>query len=333
MTTLLIMLAGVGTGRFFPAGQKAKNELLQLFCTLLLIFSMGASLGQRQGFFSELAVLGTQSFLFFLIPAAFSIAAVYFLTSRLMGRRAETTAEISRRTDRRMDGETNAENGREMGRRMDGETDRQTGREKRKGDPMMFLALGALLSGMGCGAVPAAALFLEPLISRAQWILWLLMFSVGISVGLHKGILNKIRESHIKIFVIPFGIIAGSLMGGALCGLLLRYPVNEAVSIAGGLGWYSLAGVSISSLAGARIGSIAFLSNLLREISSFFMIPWIARHLNAYTCIAPAAATSEDTTLPMLIRYTNEETVVLAVLNGIICSAFVPVLLSFCYSF
>ena len=60
---------------------------------------------------------------------------------------------------------------------------------------------------------------------------------------------------------------------------------------------------------------------------------FLARYLNAYTCIAPAGATSEDTTLPMLIRYTNEETVVFAVLNGIICSTFVPVLLSFCYSF
>ena len=69
----------------------------------------------------------------------------------------------------------------------------------------------------------------------------------------------------------------------------------------------------------------------MREIGSFFAIPLIARHLNSYTCIAPAAATSEDTTLPMLVRYTSEETVVFAVLNGILCSALVPVLISlFC---
>ena len=69
----------------------------------------------------------------------------------------------------------------------------------------------------------------------------------------------------------------------------------------------------------------------MREIGAFFMIPYISRHFNACTCIAPAAATSEDTTLPMLIRYTNEETVVLSVFNGIICSAAVPVLISLCY--
>ena len=97
------------------------------------------------------------------------------------------------------------------------------------------------------------------------------------------------------------------------------------------LGINGLAGVTIGNLAGARLGSIAFLSNLMREIGALFMIPYLSRHFNSYTCIAPAAATSEDTTLPMMIRYTNEETVVLSVLNGMICSTFVPVLISLCY--
>ena len=73
--------------------------------------------------------------------------------------------------------------------------------------------------------------------------------------------------------------------------------------------------------------------DLMREIFSFFTIPWISRHLNFYSCIAPAGATSEDTTLPMMIRYTNEETVVISVFNGVICSAAVPVLIAFCYHF
>ena len=31
------------------------------------------------------------------------------------------------------------------------------------------------------------------------------MFLVGISIGLNKGIVSKIREYHIRIFVIPSG--------------------------------------------------------------------------------------------------------------------------------
>lgn len=40
MTTLVFMILGFVAGRFFPARHKTKNERVQLFCTLLLIFSM-----------------------------------------------------------------------------------------------------------------------------------------------------------------------------------------------------------------------------------------------------------------------------------------------------
>lgn len=157
------------------------------------------------------------------------------------------------------------------------------------------------------------------------------MLSVGVSVGMRRGLLAILRHYHVKILVIPAGIIAGSLLGGLLCAFLVDWPVNEALSVAGGLGWYSLAGVAITQLAGPELGSIAFLASLLRELLSFFLIPFLARGLNGWTAIAPAAATSEDTTLPMLIRYTNEETAVFAVVNGILCSAAVPVIIALCY--
>ena len=97
------------------------------------------------------------------------------------------------------------------------------------------------------------------------------------------------------------------------------------------VGWYSLAGATISQMGGAELGSIAFMSNLMREIFSFVLIPLLAVKLNYYTCIASAGATSEDTTLPVMLKYTNEETVVLSVFNGVICSFFVPLLIPFCF--
>lgn len=304
MVTLGIMILGFLVGRVFPARHKAKNERVQLFFTLLLIFTMGVSLGQRDGFFSELLDLGLRSFLFFLIPTLLSIAVVYPLTRRFMAGPEKASDPCP---------------------------DAPRAPASPKGDPMVLMALGSLIAGIFCGAFPAAADFLQPLTDHSDILLYLLMFSVGISVGLHRGLLSRLRRNLLKTLIIPLGIIIGSLAGGALCGVLLHFPLNQSVSIAGGMGWYSLAGVTIGNLAGASLGSIAFLSNLMREIGAFFMIPFLSRRCNAYTCIAPAAATSEDTTLPMLIRYTNEETVVFAVLNGIICSAVVPVIISFCY--
>lgn len=305
MDTILVMAAGVVVGRFFPAKYRKQNEWVQLACTLLLIFSMGLGLGQQPDFFSDLAALGLSSLLFFLLPTAGSVAAVWLLTRR--------------------------RGGPAHGRPSPAAQPESSAPRPRVGDPMMFFALGAVGLGLVCGAVSPLAAALAPVRDGAQWILYLLMFCVGISVGGQRGVLASLRRHSAQILLVPLGVIVGSLAGGGLCGLLLRMPLREALSIGGGLGWYSLAGVSVSSAAGVAAGSIAFLSNLLREIGAFLLIPLVARRLNACACIAVAGATSEDTTLPMILRYTDGETAVLSVLNGVICSAFVPVLLSLCY--
>lgn len=63
---------------------KKKNEYLSLFCTFILIFSMGVMLGKKDHFFEELSSLGLTSFLFFLIPTVLSIGLVYWLTRVFM---------------------------------------------------------------------------------------------------------------------------------------------------------------------------------------------------------------------------------------------------------
>ena len=197
---------------------------------------------------------------------------------------------------------------------------------------MVLLALAALVLGAVWGSFGPAGTPLDLISDNSDLILYALMFFVGISIGLNKTILQKIREYHIKVFIIPFGIVVGSVAAGVVCGLLTGVGARNGAAIAGGMGWYSLAGIMLTEMAGAQMGSVAFLSNLMREMLSFFSIPWISRHLNYYSCIAPAGATSEDTTLSMMVRYTSEEVVVMSVFNGIICSAVVPVLIRLCYS-
>ena len=197
---------------------------------------------------------------------------------------------------------------------------------------IVILTFLALVLGLLCGLSGTDAAIVQFISRHSDMILYILMFSVGISIGMHNGILKKIRQYHLKILIIPLGITAGSILGGILCALLLKLPVTQGAAVASGMGWYSLAGVTISRLGGAELGSIAFMSNLMREFFSFFLIPITASKLNYCTCIAPAAATSEDTTLPVLLKYTNEETVVLAVLNGVLCSFFVPVLITFFFN-
>ena len=298
---LVVMCVGVLVGAtVFPDSLKKANAACTLAATGLLIFSMGAMLGGRDGFLDELASLGAASLAFAVLPIACSIVAVYLLSRAFMSdiarRHAEDAAHVAARESVDADG----------------------------GEPTMIaIAVGALVLGVAAGLAPVSLPPVDALVAHSDWVLFALMFLVGISVGGSKGLIGKIKQYHVRVLIV--GSIAGGLLAALLCGFSL--PVGGA--IASGLGWYSLSGVMLTGIAGAEVGSVTFLANLLRELISFFTIPWIARHLNYPTCIAPAGATSEDTTLPMMIRCTNSETVVLSVVNGVICSALVPVLIEF----
>ena len=145
MLILGIMCLGIFIGsRFFPAAQKEKNEALQLFCTLILIFSMGIGLGQWEGFLEELMRLGLQSFLFCLIPTVLSILFVQFLARRFMVCKGRETATRGSRDQAEAVSETEP-----------------------KGAPggtdfMVFFALGALLAGDVRGVAACLANNLAP---------------------------------------------------------------------------------------------------------------------------------------------------------------------------
>ncbi|MBC8542892.1 MAG: lysine exporter LysO family protein [Clostridia bacterium] len=196
---------------------------------------------------------------------------------------------------------------------------------------MVIAAIVSLILGVVCGQW----LFSPDLVSLfgpiSEYTLYILMFAVGISVGANKQVFRRLRQYHVKILIIPAGIVVGTVLAGFLCYLIVDMPLRDCLAVVCGLGWYSLSGVLLTNLAGATLGTMAFFSNLLREILSFLTIPFIAKHLNHYTAIAPAAATSEDTTLPLLMRCTSEDVAVMAVVNGVVCSALVPVILNLLY--
>ncbi|MGL6174177.1 MAG: lysine exporter LysO family protein [Cellulosilyticaceae bacterium] len=197
---------------------------------------------------------------------------------------------------------------------------------------MIIAVIISLILGVVCGQWLLTPNSIQIFSGISDIALVVLMFAVGISVGANKEVFSKLKQYNLKILIIPTGIIIGSIIGGVVCAMLMGMSLNESVAITSGLGWYSLSGVLLTDLAGADVGTVAFLANLFREILAFMMIPLIAKYFNHYTAIAPAAATSEDTTLPVLIKYTSEDVVVMAVINGVVCSTMVPILINTFYN-
>ncbi len=196
---------------------------------------------------------------------------------------------------------------------------------------MIIAAVVCLIFGVACGQLIFLPKTVEFFSQIADYALILLMFSVGISVGENKLLFRKMREYNVRVLVIPVGIVVGSLLGGIAGSIALQMPLRESLCISAGMGWYSLSGVLLTDLISAEIGTIAFLSNILREILTFLLIPVLAKYLNGYTAIAPAGATSSDTSLSILMKYTDEEVAMMAVINGVLCTSLIPILINFLY--
>ena len=196
---------------------------------------------------------------------------------------------------------------------------------------MIIAALGSLALGLLCGLFvfpPEVIAVMDTVMSYA---LAVLIFSVGIEVGTNKTVFRKIREYNVRIRVIPFGVAAASIAGAVLVGLLFGMPVNESAAIGSGFGFYSISAVIMRELGGAQLGTIAFLTHMLHEVLAFLVIPFAARHFGRYTAVAAGGATAMDTTLPAIARATDEETVLMAVISGVVLTGLAPVLMPLMY--
>ena len=96
---------------------------------------------------------------------------------------------------------------------------------------IVFLTILSLVSGLVYGYFDVESSFISAITQNTHIVLYILMFSVGISIGMYDGIVQKIREYHIKIFIIPIGIIIGSLLGGIICSMIVKMPVGHGTAI------------------------------------------------------------------------------------------------------
>jgi len=157
--------------------------------------------------------------------------------------------------------------------------------------------------------------------------LMILLFFVGIDIGKQKDIFNKIKKLGFRIIIVPLSVIAGSIFGSMLVGLLLGMNVNEAGAIGSGLGWYSLSSTILLSNGYVELSALAFLSNVFREIIALIFIPVIAKYIGKLESVSAAGATAMDTSLPVISRATDPQTAVVAFITGVICSMAVPIIL------
>lgn len=201
---------------------------------------------------------------------------------------------------------------------------------------VVFFFLGCLLGWFGW--LPA---FIREN-DLSVYVLYLLMFQVGLSIGSDKQLKQILRNIRPRLLCVPLATIVGTLSFTALASLLLsRWGVFDCLAVGSGFAYYSLSSILITQLkepslgaqVAAELGTIALMTNIIRELFALLGAPLFMRYFGRLAPICAGGATTMDTTLPIITRYCGNEWVFVSLFHGFLVDFSVPFLVTFFCSF
>lgn len=197
-----------------------------------------------------------------------------------------------------------------------------------------FFVLGCLLGWSG--QLPDSLLKGD----LTMYVLYLLMFLVGISIGCDKKLKEILHSLRPKLLLIPLATIVGTLTASALVSLLItKWSVFDCLAVGSGFAYYSLSSILITELKEAslgvqlatELGTIALIANIMREIMALLGAPLFVKYFGRLAPICAGGATTMDTTLPIITRYSGKDMVFVSIFHGILVDITVPFFVSlFC---
>lgn len=168
----------------------------------------------------------------------------------------------------------------------------------------------------------------------SSYVLYVLMFIVGVTIGSDSESLKVLKSVNIKILFIPLTVIVGSLLATALFSFFVSdITVREAMAVGAGFGYYSLSSILINEMHSETLGTIALLANVIREILTLLFAPAMVMVFGKLAPVTAGGATAMDTTLPIITRASGSEYGLMAVFSGVVLTILVPFLVSFILSF
>jgi uncharacterized membrane protein YbjE (DUF340 family) len=146
---------------------------------------------------------------------------------------------------------------------------------------------------------------------------------MGLTLGIDKEAMAKLRSKGFKILIVPVFVALGSILGGLVGGLILRLNIYASMAVTAGYGWYTLTGPLMKQILGTEWGAMGFAVNFLRELLTIITISLMVK-IDKYAPIASGGATSMDTTLPVIVRYCGSDVLITAFSSGFALSMIAP---------
>ena len=170
------------------------------------------------------------------------------------------------------------------------------------------------------------------------YVLYALMFQVGIGIGSNKNLKEIVRCIRLKMLLVPLATVSGTLLFSAMASLLLsRWSVFDCMAVGSGFAYYSLSSILITQFKeptvglqlATELGTIALLANVFREMIALLGAPLIRRHFGTLAPISAAGFNSMDVLLPSITRYSGKDMIPVAIFHGILIDLSVPMFVSF----
>ena len=295
-----VIIGDIATGRLLIGRRLAFVPRLITVIIWALLFLLGVEVGSDPAVVGSLATLGGAALAIFALSVAGSIFAAWLLWRRIRGRAVPAD-----------DGEAAAD--------------------------VPVSAWAAL-----CGSLVIVAFFVAGCVvglfapfdlagSRVSaYVLYALMFCVGITLGNDRTLAGRVRRLDPRLALLPVATAVGTLAGAALAApLLAEWSLTDSLAVGAGFGYYSLSSIFIADFRGPELATIALLCNVMREIFTLLAAPLVARWCGPLAAVSIGGATTFDTTLPIITQAAGRPYAVVSVFHGCVLDFSVPFLVTF----
>ena len=100
--------------------------------------------------------------------------------------------------------------------------------------------------------------------------------------------------------------------------MLVNRGFADCMALSSGFAYYSLSSIFITEYRGAELGTIALMTNIIREMITLLLSPLLARVFGPLAPITSGGATTMDTTLPIITHTVGERYVALSLYHGFV---------------
>lgn len=200
-----------------------------------------------------------------------------------------------------------------------------------------LIVVCCFLAGIACGKLAGSELS-AACASLPTFLLYGLILQVGINLGANADLGGMLRGLRPVSLLLPLFTIGGTLLFSAAASLLLSsWNAYDCMAVGSGFAYYSLSSLLITQLKEAtvgveiatRLGAIALLANIIREMLALVGAPLYASLFGKYAPVSVAGINSMDVCLPVISRYSGKGLVPVAIVHGIVLEISVPLLIAF----